>query len=342
MTPNSPVRAGTPATTGRTGRIPGRGYGLLWGLIALTVSIILLLRGLDVLPQGLYDLILRAWPTLLIVAGLGALLRNRIPLGGFIALGIGVALAVNIGVLAYSSRSNQQRTDYREIIAQPVSAGVSLLKIDVTTLTTDLEVTLISDNTARAIGGEFVGSRESLVTQTFTEEVDGTALLELRETQPNAIQNLEAVGRGRLLLSVPSDIGIDLVISNQSGSTILNLDGVAVERLNLDLMRGDAIVTLPEYAPQSPTFQQDPNALTGTLTIRDGNLTLTIPEQVTASLELNRGDGAFEPEFDELRYNYLRSDVLEHRNIDSSPLVIRYALTVPRGRIRVIDAPTTS
>lgn len=333
MTPNSPMRAG---------RNSGRGYGVLWGLIALAISGLLLLRGLDVLPQGIYDVILRAWPTLLIVAGLGALFRNRIPLGGFIALGIGVALAVNIGVLAYSSRSTQQRTDYREVIAHPISAGVSLVTIDVTTLTTDLEVILTADNTARTIGGEFVGSRESLVTQTFTESADGSALLELRETQPNAIQNLEAVGRGRLLLNVPPEIGIDLVISNQSGSTILNLDGVAVERLNLDLVRGDAIVTLPEYAPQSPTFQQDPNALTGTLTVRDGNLTLTIPEQVAASLELNRGDGAFEPEFDELRYNYLRSDVLEHRNIDNSPLVIRYALTVPRGRIRVIDAPTTS
>lgn len=343
ITPHSPTtRSGAPASTPQSNRNPHRASGVLWGLIALAISGLVLLRALDVVPQGLYDLVVRAWPTLLIVAGLGVLLRNRIPFGGFIALGISIALAVNIGALAFSSRSTQQRTDYSHPIAQPVSEGISLIEVNLSTLTTDLEIILTSDENTRAIGGAFVGSMESVITQEYSEGIDGRASLLLHETQPNAFQDLEAIGRGTLQLTLPTEIGVDLVINNQSGSTILNLDGVAIERLNLDLMRGDAIVTLPEYAPQSPTAQQDPNALTGSLTIRDGSLTMTIPERVAASLELNRGDGAFEPEFDELRYNYLRSDVLENRDIDDSPLVIRYALTVPRGRIRIIDAPSTS
>jgi hypothetical protein len=310
----------------------------LWGAIAVAAAALVILRALDVLPAGLFDLILRAWPALLIVAGLGALLRGRAPLSGLIALGVAVAITANIAALAFAARSAQQRDDYRYPIAQAIDPGISLLVLEVNGLATQIEVN-IADEGASAITGEFVGSSESVIAQAYNDQGGGLASLRLTEAQPNAIQRLDAVGRGALRLALPAGLGLDLALTNESGTVILNLDRAALERLNLDVGQGDAIVTLPTYAPQSPTFAQDPDAQTGAITVRGGALTLTVPEGVAASLALNRGDGVFEPVFNELRYNYLRSDVLEARDIDDASLVVRYALNVPRGTIRVLDAP---
>lgn len=317
-----------------------RRRSLLWGLVAVAVAGTIFARALNIIPENLYDVILRAWPALLILVGIATFLRNRVPLGGIIALGVSLAIAVNIGALAYSSRSNQQRSDYTQAVTQPLGAGVSLLVVDVATLTTDLDISLAPDET-RTVSGEFVGSSESTIHLDYTEDGTGRAVFTLRETQSNAFQRLEAVGRGALRLTLPPDIGIDLVVDGVQGMTTLNLSRVSLERLTVDLERGDVLVNLPAYAPQSPTMQNDPNAETGVITVREGNLTVVIPDAVGASMALNRGSGAFEPIFNETVYNYLRSDVLEHRNFDNASIKVRYTLVVPRGVIRVEDIPGT-
>lgn len=315
-----------------------RQAGLLWGVIAVAVAGVLMADALGLIPPGLQDTLLRAWPALLILIGLAALLQRRMPLGGLVALGVSAAVVINVGVLAFSARAGQQRSDQIAPVAQPVSAAVSLLVLDIRVLATDLDITL-AEQAGRAVTGEFVGSLESQIALNYAEDDSGLATLTLTETQPNPFQRLEAVGRGSLRLSVPQGIGLDLVISGAQGRATLNLSEVLLERLNLDLQRGDALITLPSYAPQSPTVRANPDAQTGTLTVREGSLTLVIPQTVAASLALNRGTGAFEPIFDETLYNYLRSDVLENRRFDNAAMIVRYLLNVPRGVIRIEDVP---
>jgi hypothetical protein len=107
---------------------------------------------------------------------------------------------------------------------------------------------------------------------------------------------------------------------------------VALERLNLDLRQGNALVTLPAYQP----LGSGPQDLLGTLAVRDGDLTLFIPSTVAARLELDRGGSGIEPEFDPLRYNYLVGDVLQAATITTADIVVRYAVIVPRGVVRVV------
>ena len=307
-----------------------RRTNLLWGVIALAAAGALLLHALDLLPPGVYDLLTRAWPALLIVVGLGIFLRPRAPLGSGIALLLTLALVGGVAALAFTSRAGQERSDYRQDIDQALPPQITLLRLRVDTLATSitLEPAASAD---RRISGAFTGSLESAVEVEYTAE-DSAANLAIRETRPAQVPLLENVGRGALRLSLPPDLPLDIEVRGDNGAVRLDLTGTALERLNLDLRQGSALVTLPAYQP----LGSGPQDLLGTLAVRDGSLTLFIPAAVAARLELDRGGSSIEPEFDPLFYNYLVGDVLQAASITTADIVVRYAVVVPRGVVRVV------
>lgn len=307
-----------------------RRTNLLWGVIALAAAGALLLHALDLLPPGVYDLLTRAWPALLIVVGLGIFLRPRAPLGSGIALLLTLALVGGVAALAFTSRAGQERSDYRQDIDQALPPQITLLRLRVDTLATSitLEPAASAD---RRISGAFTGSLESAVEVEYTAE-DSAANLAIRETRPAQVPLLENVGRGALRLSLPPDLPLDIEVRGDNGAVRLDLTGTALERLNLDLRQGSALVTLPVYQP----LGSGPQDLLGTLAVRNGSLTLFIPAAVAARLELDRGGSSIEPEFDPLFYNYLVGDVLQAASITTADIVVRYAVVVPRGVVRVV------
>lgn len=319
-----PVQAGDPVKIQRR-------TNLLWGFMALAAAALLLANSLGLLPSGAADLLGRAWPALLVIAGLSLILRDRVPFGSLLALVIGLGLAGGLAAAAYSGRAALPQDDTQVAINQPIGAGISLLRVQVTTLDSDVEIVrALNPNLA---GGQFVGSAESEFISAYEEAADGSATLTLTETQPNPFPLLEAVGRGRLQLELPAGIPIDLSFNGTAGNASLNLSGLSLERLNFDLRAGNMVVTLPEYRP----LGSPENASLGTLIVREGGLTVQIPPTVAARLELNRGGSGLRPEFDPTIYNLLADGdgVLEARNFDSAAVKLRYTLTVPRGLITV-------
>jgi hypothetical protein len=306
-----------------------RRTNFVWGLVLLALALAVVLHAAQVIPNGIYDLIARAWPALLVLAGLSIFLRPRITLGSGIALILSVVLVGVIVPLAFSTRAEQQREDNREALQQSISPNITLLRLQLTTLTTDLEL-LPTLNTDRSVIGEFIGSTESSVEISYSEE--GTsATLSVEEKQASQFPLLENVGRGALRLELPSDLALDVELLGSNGTIRLNMSGLAVERLNLDLQQGNAIVTLPAYKP----LGTPPTESLGTLAVRNGEITLFIPQEVSARLELNRSGSGIDPVYDSNAYNYLVGDVLEARTIETADIVVRYTITAPRGRIRV-------
>jgi hypothetical protein len=242
---------------------------------------------------------------------------------------VSVALVAGIATLAFSSRTVQERSDYEASVDQPVGDNVNLLRVQVDTLGTDVEI--VRSLQSRFISGTFVGSSESLLKADYVENDDNSASLTITETRPNPFPMLEALGRGRFTLEIPADMPLDIRFSGQDGQVNLNLGGLPLERLNLDLLKGDASISLPAYQP----LASQADALLGTLVARDGNITILVPSSVAARLELNRGSSGLDPAYDALIYNYLVGDVLEARNIDTADIKLRYAVTAPRGRITV-------
>src|SRR5262245_45299658 len=147
-----------------------RRTNLLWGLIFLAVSVLVLLSALGILPAGIADLVGRAWPVLLVLGGLSILLRDRIPLGGVIALVVGVALVAGVTLAAFSNRATQERVDHQQPIAQTIGDNINLLRVRVETLTTDVELVRSLNN--GQVGGQFLGSTESDVKVDYAEGND--------------------------------------------------------------------------------------------------------------------------------------------------------------------------
>ncbi len=306
-----------------------RRTNFIWGLVLLALALAVVLHAIQVIPNGIYDLIGRAWPALLVLAGLSIFLRPRITLGSAIALILSAVLVAVVVPLAFSTRAEQQREDYRETLQQTISPSVTLLRLRLTTLTTNLEL-LPTLNTDRSVIGEFVGSTESSVNITYNEE--GTsATLSVDEKLASQFPLLENVGRGALRLELPPDLPLDIELLGSNGTIRLNMIGLSVERLNLDLQQGNAIVTLPAYKP----LGSQPTESLGTLAVRNGDITLFIPQEVAARLELNRSGSGIDPVYDANVYNYLVGDVLEAKSIQTADVVVRYTITAPHGRIRV-------
>lgn len=306
-----------------------RRTNLLLGFVVLLVALIALAQALGWLPPQLFDIALRAWPALLVLAGLALFLRGRVPFSGLIAIILTVALVGGVTAYAFSSRSQQQRSDYREVIAQSIAPNLGLLRVRVSTRATDVE--LLRSVTPNTVAGEFTGSTESHLSVDYEDLGDGSATLTLTEAPRDPLPLLEAVGRGTLRLELPSGVPLDVEILAADGDVALNMGETYVERLNLDLARGDALVTLPDYRPVT-SEQGQPQ---GTLAVRDGAITLVVPSSIAARLELDRGGSGLEPEYDPALYNFLFNRVLESRTIELADTIVAYTVVAPRGRIRL-------
>jgi hypothetical protein len=308
-----------------------RRTNLLWGIVFLGVAILVLLSALDILPAGIGDLVGRSWPILLVLGGLSIFLRERLPFGSFIALVVCAALVAGVTLAGFSNRSTQERDDYQEAIAQEIGANVNLLRVRLVLLASDVE--LVQSLETGSVVGQFTGSTESQVQVDYVEDVDNTATLTITETRPNQFPSLEAMGRGELRLELPSDVPLDVNFNAEDGEGRLNMGGLSLERLNMDLQKGDALVTLPEYTP----LGSPDDAVLGALVARDGDISLFVPPTVGGRFELNRGNSGIRPEFDPTVYNLLDigNGVLEARNFDAAATKLRYVITAPRGLITV-------
>ena len=314
-----------------------RRTNFLLGLSVLIVAAVVLAQAVGAIPLSIYDLLLRAWPALLVLVGLAFLLRGRVRFGGLIALVVTLALTVGIGAYAFSSRSAQLRDDQTVAISQPVKSEMSLLRIRVSTLSTDVELLRALDDAA-GVTGTYVGSSASAVTSEYDEAADGSATLTVSETRADPLPMLPAVGRGTLRLEVTSNIPVDIEFRGAEGSLALNVSGTRVERLNVDLTRGNAIVTLPDY---QPLYSKNDDTL-GTLAVRDGDITIAVPATIAARLTLDRGGSGIDPDYDPTAYNFLFNSVLEARGIELAQTIVQYNVVAPRGRVRLVIATSVT
>ncbi len=306
-----------------------RQTNLLLGLVVLAVAIIVLARTLGLIPDPIFDLILRGWPALLLLAGLSLVLRGRVPFGQVIALLATAVVAVVIVSNAYSTRASQQRSDNQQAINQPLGSNLTLLHLHIDTLATD--VSLIGTLT-QSVTGQFVGSSDNSIQVNYVQSADGSATLTLHEVQTSgSFPMLATMGRGTLHLELPPNVPLDVQYVGEDGSTVLNMGRTALERLNVTLAHGDAVVTLPDYKP----LLSQPSDSLGTLTVGNGSLVMVVPQDVGARLELQRDGSGIDPQYDDKAYNYLVGDVLEARNINTAQIVEHYTLHVPHGKIRV-------
>ncbi|NJR12961.1 PspC domain-containing protein [bacterium] len=175
---------------------------VLIALVLLSVPIITLLGAYNVLPLGLFDLIGRALPGVLIFVGLALLLRGRVPYASPIALLVTLVMIGALATTAITSRTNRLLETPPVAVTQDVAAAVTTLQLDLSALTTDVRVTSAEPG-SRTITVTFVGSTENTLTQDYTDDGVGLATYRVRETRPNPYPRLENLGRGTMRWRFP-------------------------------------------------------------------------------------------------------------------------------------------
>ena len=206
-----------------------------------------------------------------------------------------------------------------------------MLVVNVNTLDTIIDVRA-ADSSQRSITGGFVGSLSSEIefecvdTDTFTTECTFT------ETKPDQFPLLEEVGRGSLVLQLPTDIPLAVAFAGESGNATFDMSNTQLERINLDVNSGDVLVTLPEYAPQSPNAADEP----GRITVGSGDLTVVVPESVNARLIFDRRGNNTDPEFPP---TYIEQrdgvDGVLRRDAETGEFTLNYEIVIPAGQLRL-------
>jgi hypothetical protein len=310
--------------------MPKRRIYWAWGLIPLGVASVLMLYTLDAIPQGLFDLLMRAWPILLILIGLLLLLRGRIPLGGIAAFGLSAVLVAGVAGVAYSTRASQERTENEVYINQAIDEDATLLVVNVVLNNTNF--TLRRATESRVISGVFIGSEESDIQTTFNDEGGLTVEYTIHEEQSSQFPLLTAVGRGSMTLDVPADIAVAINIVVADGLTTLNLSDLQLERLTLTVDNGNAAITLPNYQPVSLNPAERP----GEIIVSRGNLTLLTPNEIDVRVAFDRRGSGTPVQYDAL-YIDQRDDVdgTLRRELESSDVRLFFDVTIPRGQLRL-------
>jgi len=314
----------------------GKRGQLALGIVLLALPLVGLLGNLDILTGGIYDVLLRAYPALLIFIGLAIALRYRVPLGGMIALALSISLTAGVVYYAYTSRIDTQLTSNQVTIAETIAPQITTLQVNLTTLDTDVRVA-VQDDTARTISGTFTGGDNSDLRVGY-EEDGAIATLTIAETEVSDFPLLEAVGRADFTLALPPDVAVAVAYQGVRGTVDFDMANLALERLNLTHNSGNVLVTLPDYQPLSRTVIDNP----GQWLVLDGNLDVRVPPDVGGRFFLERGSNA-EPRppqnYDDLIYAVELSPndyILASRRYDVLDVQVRYRVNVPNGRFRII------
>lgn len=263
-------------------------------LIVIAAAALWIAHLLDAISPALADLLGRAAPALLIALGLALLLGKRARYGNLIAVALTVSIVGGVAAISFSREASAFREDYIEGLDYSLPPNITTLR-----LSAELRRTLVEVRQAdsRSISGEFRGSLESLLTPNYRVE-GNIAILDIRETQRDALSTLEQVGRGRLTLQLPPDVTIEtLTISTAEGDLTLAATDLALRNVSLTVANGNLAAQFSANAGLIADLKAS-----GTITVR-------IPPELAAEIAL-RGGGANAPRFNENAYTRRIDNVL--------------------------------
>lgn len=281
----------------------------VWPVLIVGIGVMMLLISADVIPEAYGDLLIRAWPVLLMMFGLNVLWAGRIRFANWVIFALSIGLVVVIANLAYAERRNEYRTDYRESWQDLLPAEVSQLVVNIETKET--LVTLSQAPLSGQVVVQFEGSTESDVDIHMTMN-GAEATLNINEKRSGILPKLSEVGRGRLDVFLPADVFIqELNYMGDDGSVTFDLSPLLVRRLNIQVKRGNMKICLP---------QTDVLVVGDQIRVDNGDLRMIVPTGSALNLNLGEAlrDTIFEPPASANDYNPLITGYLEKTGIENN------------------------
>lgn len=248
--------------------------GLVGPLLLIGIGVIFLLQRMDLITINFWDSIFRLWPILLIAIGIDLLITRRSIWGSLIALILIVAVMVGgVYLLGVQAGTSLPTEAFRESLGEAkeaelsVNPGIGFLRIH-----------------ALDVGDRNLvdGQIRTSIRERLTKDIDrknGAVEILLESRGGEWIPAVGAWGEERLWdLGLNPEVAWDLDLDLGLGRHDLQLSGLDLTSLNLNMGIGQTLVTLPEEG----TFR-------GRIEGAIGETVVIIPEGMAVRLHLNTG-----------------------------------------------------
>jgi hypothetical protein len=293
---------------------PRRVVGVpIWGILLLFLGVIFLLQTLNVLPWGLWGTLWRFWPALIIIIGLGILLRRyNVWLVSLLVLAI---LGACLGIAIWQYGASPSIKSYSEPLGNMERAQI---EVDFTVGNITIGSLPPSSPNFVEADSEVRGRDGSMNVDFHQQDSEGSLYLSTeRVNQP--FWGGDGI---RWELNFTRNIPLTLNIKSAASNMELILSELKVTELQLDIDAGNCEVTVPSAAGTTDIKVE----------VDVANIELTIPDEVAAKIWADIDLSAFD--VDESRFpkqgDYYISD-----NFDTAQNRIYLEINCNVGRVQV-------
>ncbi len=287
----------------------------IWGIFLLFLGVVFLLQTLNVLPWALWGTLWRFWPVLIIIIGLGILLRrSNVWLVSLLILAIlGACLGIAIWQHGASLTGGVVTKSYSEPLNDIERAQIEI-DFSAGSITID-SLSPTSPNFVEA-NSEVRNSQQTMKVNFHQQDGEGQLYL--------STVNQQFWGEGGIRWEVNFTRNIPLSINIKSAASNMNLDfsKLKVTELRLDVDVGNYKVTMPSSSGTTHAYIEADVA----------NIEVTIPDKVAARIQIDTGLSV--SDIDESRFpqqgNYYVSP-----DFDSAQNRIELEIDSDVGRVQV-------
>ncbi len=235
----------------------------VWGIFLLFLGIIFLLQTLDILPWGLWGTLWRFWPVLIIIVGLGILLRRyNVWLASLLILAI---LGTSVSIAIWQYGSSPPSGMFTESYSEPLS-GMERAQIEVDFTAGSITIGSLPSDSSNLVEAD----SEVMNVDFYRQDDEGNLYLSTRQV------NRQSWGEGGIRWEVNFTRSIPLTINIKSAASNmeLNLSELKVTELQLDVDAANCELTLPSSAGTTHIY----------IEVDATNLEVTIPDGVAAKI----------------------------------------------------------
>lgn len=258
-------------------RQSGRHYAPVWGIFLLFLGIVFLLQTLDVLSWELWGTLWRFWPVLLIVIGLGFLLRrfNVWLVSGLILVLLFGCLGIAIWQYEPSSPPGEISQSYSELLD-----GLEQAQVEIDFSLGTLRVSRLPSSSLNFVEADSTARNADMRVDFSRQDSEGKLYL-TKEQVSLSFQNEED---NRYQVRLTRNIPLTLDIKSTVSDNELDLSELEVTELRLSVDAGNCKVTMPSSTETVNAYMEANVA----------NLEVDIPDGVSARIQANTDLGSFD------------------------------------------------
>ncbi len=293
--------------------------GFVGPLVSIGIGVVFLLGNFGYLQTSAWRLLLQLWPVLLIAWGLDLLVGRRGMVSAAVGVLIGLALLGGIVWFAVVNPSLRAAVS-TEGFEQPLG-DVDKGDVRIETIFTDLSV-----DGGAAVGNLVDGEVSAMRNNGFDMEYrtrEDTGIFVLRPQRRVNVVFLGDPGRNPWQVNLSDEIPLELESQVIMGSQEVDLDGLQIDRLDVETVMGSTVLALGDQAEYK-----------GDVSTVMGEVVIVVPAGVEVVIETDLGMTAVNlPEGFTRQGDRIHSDGA----VDGDPVTVHVSLPIGFLQVRYAD-----